>query len=831
MANLKIAFRTLAQAPFMTAVAILSLALGIGANAAIFSLFDQILLQNLPVQAAGELVNLSAPGPKPGSQSCNQAGDCDVVFSYLMFRDLEAAQTGFSGIAAHRLLGASMARDGLTISGEAMAVSGSYFPVLGLRPALGRLLGPGDDQNIGEHSVAVLSHGYWETHLGLEPGVLNGTLIINGQPFTIVGVAPRGFTGTTLGASPDVFVPLTSYGLLAQWFDGFDERTNYWAYVFARLQPETPLERARQELNTVYQRIVNEVEAPLQEGMSEATLERFRTKELLAEAGGRGQSQVHGEAATPLTLLMAITGIVLLIACANIANLMLARGATRSAEMAIRGSLGASRRQLLGQLLTESVLLAFLGGVASLLVAWWTLRVLGTILPPEATATVSLTLRPSVVLFSAALALLTGLIFGLYPALQATRSDLINVLRSSSGQPSGSRGAARFRTGLVVAQLALSMALLVGAGLFVKSLVNISRVDLGLNSADIATFRIAPELSGYEAAESMALFARTEERLAALPGVSGVTASLVPILSGSNWGNDVQVEGFESGPDIDSNSRFNTIAPSYFSTLGIPLLAGREFLISDDADAPAVAIVNEAFAEKFGLDPRQTVGKRMSRGGDELDIEIVGIVQNAKYSDVKQVVPPLFFVPYRQFGFSGWLSFYVRSAGDADPVLRAIPAAIKELAPNMPVEDLKTLETQVLESVALDRMISTLSAAFAVLATVLAAVGLYGVLAYTVAQRTREFGLRMALGADGRNVRRMVLRQMGVMTLVGGLVGIGGALLLGRAASSLLFELDGSDPVVLSVTAALLVVVALAAGYLPARRASKVDPMTALRFD
>ncbi len=356
MRNLKLALRTLTRTPFITAVAVLSLALGIGANAAIFSLFDQMLLRALPVQEPDRLVNLANPGPKPGSQQCNQAGNCSIVFSYPMFQDLERVEGTFAGVAAHRLFGANLAHASQTMNGEGVFVSGSYFPVLGVRPALGRLLGPADDQNVGEHFVAVLSYRYWENRLGADPAVLNQTLIVNGQPMTVVGVAARGFEGTTLGGRPDVFVPITMRGLLQPGFTAFENRRNYWAYLFARLRPGVSIEQARSEMNTVYSGIVNEVEAPLQRGMSEATMERFRSKELTVEAGWRGQSSMHGEVSTPLALLMSITGVVLLIACANIANLLLARGAQRSQEIAIRGSLGASRRQLLTQLLTESCL-------------------------------------------------------------------------------------------------------------------------------------------------------------------------------------------------------------------------------------------------------------------------------------------------------------------------------------------------------------------------------------------------------------------------------------------------------------------------------------------
>jgi predicted permease len=830
MPNLTLALRTLSKTPFVTLVAVVSLALGIGANAAIFSLFDQTLLRALPVQDPAGLVNLAAPGPKPGSQQCSQAGGCDVVFSYPMFRDLEAQQTVFTGLAAHRGFSANIAYRGQTLNGDGLLVSGSYFPVLGVRPALGRVLGPDDDRTIGGHYVAVLSHAYWRTHLGASPTVLNDTLVVNGYAMTIVGVAPAGFEGTTLGAQPYVFVPVTMRAQMTPGFDGFENRRAYWAYVFARLKPGVSIEQARTAINVPYRAIVNDVEAPLQQGMSDATMARFRAKQVLVEEGRRGQSSLHAEARTPMTMLLAITGIVLLIACANIANLLLARGAGRAGEMAVRLSLGASRRHLLTQLLTESLVLAALGGLSGVLVARWTLDLIASLLPAQVASIFALELQPRMLGFTAGLSVVTGVLFGIFPALHSTRPDLASTLKGQSGQPSGNRTAARFRAALVTAQIALSMTLLTSAGLFIRSLWNISRIDLGLEVGRMVTFGISPELNGYTPERSRALFERVEDEIAALPGVTGVTASLVPILAGSNWGSDVSVEGFPAGPDTDTNSRFNAIGPGYFRTLGIPLMAGREFTRADTLGAAKVAIVNEAFTKKFNLG-RGAVGKRMSQGGDELDHEIVGVVQNAKYSEVKGQVPPLFFLPYRQVEEIGALNFYVRSSSDPEQLLRAIPATIARLDSTLPVETLKTLPQQVRDNVFVDRMISTLSAAFAALATLLAAVGLYGVLAYTVAQRTREIGLRMALGADGGRVRAMVLRQVGLMTVVGGLVGAGAALGLGRLARTLLFELQGHDPAVLAASTALLVLVALGAGLIPAHRASRVDPMRALRYE
>ena len=836
MANIKLAVRKLLKTPFLTSVAVLSLALGIGANAAIFSIFDQILLRPLPVAEPDRLVNLEAPGPKPGSQTCNMAGGCEAVFSYPMFRDLEAAEeTGLSGLAGHRLFGANIAQGDRTVSGQGMMVSGSYFPLLGLRPALGRLLQPADDEVIGAHPVAVLSHRFWRNNLGGDPGVLNRTIVINGTTMTVVGVAPRGFDGTTLGPQADVFVPLTMRGEMERWRGDFERRNAYWIYVFGRLAPGMTVEQVESRLNRIYSSIINEVEAPLQEGMSEQTLAQFREKRVLVEPGEKGQSSVHEDSQTPLTLLLGITALVLLIACANIANLLLAKGASRSTEMAVRDSMGASRGQLLRQLLTEAMILAVVGGVAGLAVAWGTLWGIASILPEQQSAILNLQLSPQVIGFTAAVALGTGIIFGLYPAWHATRADLVRSLKGGSGQTSGARSAARFRTGLVTVQIALSVTLLVAAGLFIKSLANVSRVDLGIRTDNIVTFGIAPLLNGYEAERSQVLFERLREELAALPGVTGVTSGMVGILAGNSWGTDVAVQGFQGGPDIDQNSRYNEVGPDYLRTLGIPLIAGREFELRDGPDATPVAIVNEAFAEKFGLERGEVVGSFMSLNsrahGDSLNIEIVGLAQNAKYNNVKDEVPPLFFIPHRQDEDLGFLNFYVRAASEPGPIIRAIPEVVRRLDPNLPVEDLITLEQQVAENVFMDRFISILTTAFAVLATLLAAIGLYGVLAYTVELRTREFGLRMALGAGTPEVRRMVLGQVGRMLVIGGVIGVAAALGLGRAAGSLLYELEGHDPLVLVASVVLLAAVAFGAGYVPAFRASRVDPMEALRYE
>ncbi|MDB4891047.1 MAG: putative rane protein [Gemmatimonadetes bacterium] len=820
----------LLKTPFVTAIAVLSLALGIGANAAIFSMFDQLLWHALPVPAPSELVNLSAPGPMPGSNSCNQSGSCEEVFSYPMFRDLEKANSPFTGVAAHRIFGVSLSVRNEPMTGEGALVSGSYFPVLGLGAAQGRLLNADDDKVIGANFVAVISHKFWEDKYGKAPGVVGQTIIVNGKSFNIIGVAPEGFEGTTAGARPVVYLPISMRGEV-QRFTRWEDRRNYWIYLFARLKPGITIQAADPAANAVYKPIINDVEAPLQAGMSDKTMLGFKNKKLLLAPGARGQSSIHREAKTPIVLLFSVTGVVLLIACANIANLLLARGAGRATEMGVRLALGATRRHLMAQLLTESVMLSLVGGVASLLVAQWTLSVIAALLPPEAAETMKFSISPAVILFSAGLSIVTGLVFGLFPAMHSTRSDLISAIRAGAGQIAGGRSAARFRTGLVTAQIALSMGLLIMSALFLKSLMNVSKVDLGLIVDNIATFEIVPVRAGYDSARSAVLLNRVETELAGIPGVIGVSDGMVPLLSGDNWGNNVHVQGYQCGPDVDCGARFNQIGADYFKTFGVKLIAGREFTASDALGGQRVAIVNEEFAKKFKMG-NDVVGKFMGDGdNDSLNVQIVGLVRNVKYSQVKDSVPPVFYRPWRQDARAGNLFFYVKSSLPPEQMLGTLRATMKRIDPSLPVEELKTMNQQVKENVFLDRMISILSSAFALLATLLAGVGLYGVLSYSVQQRTREIGVRMALGANSAKVRAMVMRQVGVMLIIGGVIGIAAALGLGRAARSMLYQLEAHDPTAMALAVVLLACVALAAGFIPARRAALVDPMNALRYD
>jgi predicted permease len=830
MRNVKLAVRMLLKTPFVTAIAVLSLALGIGANAAIYSVFDQLLLRPLAVREPGRLVNFSAPGPMQGSNSCNQAGACDEVFSYPMFRDLEKAQTQFAGIAAHRSTGVSLNMRNEPMTGEAMMVSGSYFPLLGINAVKGRLLMPEDDKVIGGSYVTVLSYGFWENKLGKDPDVVGRPITINGKQYTIVGIAPPRFEGTTAGTRASVFVPITMRGELQQ-FTKWEDRRSYWIYLFARLKPGVTMDDAARAVNAVYHPIITDVEAPLQKQMSDKTMESFKKKQIVLAGGSRGQSSIHKEARTPLVMLLAVTAVVLLIACANIANLLLARGASRATEMGVRLALGGTRAHLVTQLLTESVMLALLGGVASLVVAQWTLSALGSLLKPEAADMLQLRISGVVVAFAAVLSVATGILFGLFPALHSTRADLIGAIRAGATQIAGGRAASRFRFGLVTAQIALSMGLLIMSALFLESLMNVSRVDLGVKVASVSTFEIVPQRTGYDSVRSAALFERVAEELAALPGVTAVTEGMVPLLAGDNWGNSVHVQGFNCAPDVDCGARFNEIGADYFKAFDVPLVAGREFGASDRAGGQRVAIVNQEFARKFGLGD-DAVGKFIGDGdNDSLNVQIVGVVRNVKYSQVKDSVPAVYYTPWRQDRRVGDLLFYVRSSLPPEQMLGTLRTTMHRIDPSLPVEQLKTMTQQVKDNVFLDRTISILASAFALLATLLAGVGLYGVLSYSVAQRTREIGVRMALGADAPRVRRLVMRQVGAMLVVGGGIGIAAAMGLGRAARSLLFGLEGYDPSAVLIAVVLLAAVALAAGFVPARRAALVDPMSALRYD
>jgi putative ABC transport system permease protein len=835
IADVRYCLRGFRLRPGFAVVIVLTLAFGIGVNVAVFSMYSGLLLRPLPVQDPGRLVNFSAPGPKPGGTSCNEAGSCDVVLSYPMFRDLERADGPFAAVAAHRPMKANLGYEGETASARGMLVSGSYFGTLGIAPALGRLLGPSDDRVDGEASAVVLGYDYWVTSLGADPAAIGRTLVVNGKPLEIVGVAPQGFKGTTVAWRYDVFLPITFRWLTApRSIPNFDSRSNYWVYVFARLKPGVSLAEARAAIAPTYRAILSDVEAPLLTGITEQTREQFRAKTLELTPGARGQNAVRDGMGAPLALLLAATAIVLLIACVNVANLMLARGAARRGEMAIRASLGGAPRRLLGLLSIEALLLATCAALCSLPVALATLRALASFISEDIDIAAVLELNRAAAALSFGIAAVCAMVFGVVPALGLARTDPARSLNASGARATSGLSAGRFRRALTTAQIALSMTLLVLATLFAQSLANVGRKDLGIRTESLVTFTVAPELNGYSPQRSAELFDRTEQELGAQPGVVSVASSMVSLLSFSEYNYDVVVEGYEADPNVRTTAFYNFVGTGFLQTLGIQLLSGRDFSDADREGRPGVAIVNREFARRYRLGD-DAVGKRIGLrdgpGDDTLDIEIVGLIADTAYSNAKQPPSPQIIVPRRQARATGFATFYVRTTQSPGDAFRTVRNVVAALDPNLPATGLRTVEQQVEENTSLDRLIATLAAALATGATLLAALGLYGVLSYTIAQRQREIGLRLALGADGRTVRGMVLRQVGWMAGIGMPVGLAAAIVLGLAASSLLFGLQATDVRSLLLSVGVLSCVLLGASYFPARRASRVDPVVALRAE
>jgi predicted permease len=835
MSHIKHAFRQLILRPGLSVTVIVMLALGIGATTAMFSFYHQILVRPLPIPEPERLVNLAAPGPGKvgGTYGDLGIGDREAQFSYPMFRDLEAQHPGFSGIAAHTDFVANLSyREQPSYSRGGAMVSGDYFGVLGLRPALGRLIVPEDEPQVGESHVVVLSYDYWQRRFAGDPNVLGELLTVNGQELEIIGVAPEGFTGTILSLRMDVFVPLSLRWLMAPTIGPYNpNRFGYWAYLFARLEPGVTLEQAAAQLNLVYSGILNEVEAPQLNPaqLPPGAAEQFRARKIAFSPGGLGWGPLRARAERPLELLLGVTGLVLLIACVNIANLLLARGASRTGEIAIRAAIGAGRGVLVRQLLAESFVLIAIGGLASVLVTAVIIALVSSMLPTNVVLGLS-ALSPPAMLFTAGASLATVLLFGLAPAWRVSGTNPGRVMNQQGSRSVGGRGSARFRTTLMTVQISFSMVLLVLAGLFARSLANISREDLGIDVDSLVTFGITAQLSSYDQAELLVLYDRIEETLAAQPGVRAVGTTGIPLLYDFSLGSNVAIEGVEAAPGADQYTAITVVGSGYFDALDTTLLGGRAFTDQDTANTPRVTIVNQAFARKFNLGDNP-VGKRIG-GGPQGWIEIVGLVADAKHASVKGDIPPLVYLPRRQApGFLQSLWVYVRGDIAADTLKAMIPRVMAEIAPDVPLVIVQTMRERVNENVYIDRLLTLLSAGFAALATLLAGIGLYGVLAYNVTQRTRELGLRLALGANPPRLRAMVLRQVGVMAIVGAGVGLAAALGIGRAAEAVLFGLSARDPAIFVAATAVLAAVVLAASWLPAWRASRIAPMEALRYE
>jgi predicted permease len=730
-------------------------------------------------------------------------------------------------LAAFRDLGANLGFGKQTNSGTVTVVSGGYFSVLGVKPLMGRGLTPEDDLAGGGNAAAVLSYGYWHDRLGADPNVLNQAVRINGHPFTIVGVAPRQFTGMTLGTETDAYVPLSFKPQLTPNWDGTKRWDDYYLYVFARLQAGVTRGRAVAALNGSYAGLV-EAQAKTQRFRDDQRRQRFLKSRLSLGDGRQGTSSFRDSVKTPIWILMAATALVLLIAMANAANLLLARSAQRKKELAIRAAMGAGRGELMGQMLAEALLQAAAGGVTGVALGVLTLKLLLAQFGGDA-PNYSLTsdLRWPVLWFGLGLSALAGLLFGLYPAWEAARTSLAGTLKDEAGQVSGGRSAVRVRQALVCGQVMVSAVLLIPTGLFLKSLVHLTRVDLGIQIENLVGFSISPSLNGYTNQQSSALFERAETDLAAIPGARSVAASMVPLIAGNNWGNNVVIQGRPSGEN--DHSMFNEIGPGFFRKMGIPLIAGREFTERDNLAGPRVAIVNQQFVKHF-LEGRNPIGTKFTGGGPG-EMEIVGVVKDSHYSGVKQEPPNLYYTPWRQDKEIGSLGLYVRSTVSAAQTISAVRKVMANIDPDLPAENLRTMEEQVRRNIRTDRIILELAGTFAVLATLLAMLGLYGVMAHTVTRRTREIGIRMALGAGPGRIRGMVMREMAWILVLGLAVGVPAALLLSKYTESQLFGVKARDLAVVAVAVAALAVTSVLAGFLPARKAARVSPVNALRYE
>ena len=832
--DLRFSLRQLHRNPTLTLVAITSLGLGIGANTAIFSVAKKVLFDTLPVKDPKQLRMLTWVAGHDqkvplvwGDASSNASGDrVSSSFSYPVFQELRKQTDAFQYLFAFKDVHMTAAVDGHPDLVSAELVSGNSFTALGVQPILGRILSPADDMGPGAGPVVVISEAYWTAHFSRSRSILGKTISLNGIPVTIVGIAPANFTGLQIDTATQVFIPLTMQPLLVPRPQNssvslLDNPQSWWLLVMARLRPDVSEARAQAELDAVLRPAAT---AGMPDGN---TPTQFH---LQFQPGDRGLDYLKDTFAKPSYMLLSFAGLVLLLACVNLANLLLARAAAREREVSTRLALGAGRAGIVCQMLTESLLLSSLGGAAGLLVGY-----LGRNLIPHLLAkswspeTMPLDFDGRVVAFTVAVSLATGVLFGLAPAWQATRTNVNSGLKDAIHVTS-SRQKMGLGKSLVIFQISLSAILLIGAGLFVRTLVNLSHTPLGFQPDNILLFRLDPPKTRYTSLQSTALYRQLEEKLAAIPGVRSVSLSTIAIVGDGYSGSTFHVSG---RPIVKGEGRIqmNVVGTDFLPTLGIPIMHGRGFDAHDTHISPMVAVINQTLAQKY-FPNQDPLGQTFESEGSDGPIQIVGIAADTRYASLRAPTPPLFYLPYQQHADDvGRMVVELRTFADPTGIVNQARAVVASLDPNLPLIEVRTMTQQIDSSLSKERIFARLTAGFGMLALLLASIGIYGIMTYTVARRTSEIGIRMALGARADQVLCMVLREASWMALAGVAMGVSGALWLGRLLSAMLYGLKPSDPLTLITAAALLTIIALLAALGPARRASRIDPIRALRHE
>lgn len=840
LADIRYSLRTLGRSPLFAAVAILSLALGIGANTAIFTLIDQIILRKLPVKDPQSLVMLYQRGAHMGSNMGSR------MHSYPIYQDYQKKAEPLAEVICRRLVPTSFSVDDQTERLDAELVSGNYFSMLGVKPVIGRVFSSEEDDRVFQgHPNVVLSYNYWATRFAKDPNVVGKKVLVNNYPMTIVGVSAEGFVGLDPAQSPQIRIPVLMLPVVMPEFTWIkiDDRRTRWVQVFGRLKPGYTVESAKAPLQTLFSQIREyEMTLPAAVKWTDYMRSQFRKGTLNVVKADNGYSSLRNDFSDALVVLMCMVGLVLLIACANVANLLIARAFARQKEISVRLSLGASRGQLIRQLLVESMVLSFAGGVAGVALAFAMTRALLGFVPVESNPLL-LRAEPDarILLFTLGVTILTGFVFGLVPAWRASRPDLWTTLKDTVGAIAGSGGGSLYlRKGLIAAQVALSFLLLFGAGLFVRSLQNLKTTDTGFQETNnLISFQLAPGLSGYTVPRAVNFARDLLQNIRTLPGVKAAGYNTVPVLAGDEWDSTMAVEGHKAQDGEDMQAFMNAISPGYFEAMGVRLVEGRDFTQADAKDwgsddkvvvGGKVAIVNRKFAKHF-FGEKSAIGRHIGWGGGpdaKLDIEIVGVTADSLYEGPREGVRRQVFIP--NYGNNS-ITFYVRTSTNPQAVYASLRNEVRKMDAGMPVYQLKTLEAQLDETLLTDRLVALLSGGFGLLATLLAAIGLYGVMAFVVARRTKEMGIRFALGAQRGSVIWLVMKEVLLLLAIGLVIGVPSAMALGRYVSTQLYGIQSSDPWIAGTTVMLLSGVAAFAGLIPAQRASRIDPMLALRFE